>query len=60
MSEVMISARGISKKFVMHQQNGAVINVFDQLNFDAYAGSCWIIGKRLLEKIHIFALHQVV
>ena len=20
----------------------------------------WIIGKRLLEKIHIFALHQVV
>ena len=44
MSEVMISARGISKKFVMHQQNGAVINVFDQLNFDAYAGSCLILA----------------
>lgn len=44
MSEVMISARGISKKFMMHQQNGAVINVFDQLNFDAYAGSCLILA----------------
>lgn len=44
MSEVMISARGISKKFVMHQQNGAVINVFDQLNFDAYTGSCLILA----------------
>lgn len=44
MSEVMISAKGISKKFVMHQQNGAQINVFNQLNFDAYAGSCLILA----------------
>lgn len=44
MSEVMISANGISKKFVMHQQNGAEINVFNDLKFDAESGKCLILA----------------
>lgn len=44
MSEVMISANGISKKFVMHQQNGAEINVFSDLKFDAESGQCLILA----------------
>ena len=44
MSEVMISANGISKKFVMHQQNGAEINVFNNLKFDAESGKCLILA----------------
>lgn len=46
MSEVMISANGISKKFVMHQQNGAEINVFNNLKFDAESGKCLILAGR--------------
>jgi len=44
MSKVMISANGISKKFVMHQQNGAEINVFNNLKFDAESGKCLILA----------------
>ena len=40
----MISANGISKKFVMHQQNGAEINVFNNLKFDAESGKCLILA----------------
>lgn len=44
MSEVMISARNISKTFLLHHQNSAELNVFEGLNFDAYAGSCLILS----------------
>lgn len=44
MSEVMISARNISKTFTLHHQNSAKLNVFDGLNFDVYKGSCLILS----------------
>lgn len=44
MSEIMISARDISKTFVLHHQDSAELNVFNGLNFDAYAGSCLILS----------------
>ncbi len=44
MSTVMVSARNISKEFVLHHQNSAVLNVFKDLNFDASAGSCLILS----------------
>lgn len=44
MSEVMISARNISKTFLLHHQNSAELNVFEGLNFDAYASSCLILS----------------
>ncbi|MHC5224792.1 phosphonate C-P lyase system protein PhnL [Ignatzschineria sp. LJL83] len=40
----MISARNISKTFLLYHQNSAELNVFDGLNFDAYAGSCLILS----------------
>lgn len=44
MSDVMISARNISKTFLLHHQNSAELKVFSGLNFDAYAGSCLILA----------------
>src|SRR5699024_4380965 len=40
----MISARNISKTFLLHHQNSAELKVFSGLNFDAYAGSCLILA----------------
>ncbi len=44
MSEVMVLVKDISKKFVMHQQNGAEINIFNGLSFEAQSGACLILS----------------
>ncbi len=35
-----VSVRNLSKNFVLHAQQGAVIEAFDNLNLEAYAGQC--------------------
>lgn len=44
MSEIMISARNISKTFILHHQNSAELKVFTGLNFDVHRGSCLILS----------------
>jgi len=40
MNQIMIEARGLTKTFVLHNQGGARIPVFRDLDFTAYAGQC--------------------
>ncbi len=35
-----VTVRNLSKNFVLHAQQGAVIEAFDNLNLEAYAGQC--------------------
>ncbi len=35
-----VSVRNLSKNFVLHAQQGAIIEAFDNLNLEAYAGQC--------------------
>lgn len=44
MSDIMISARNISKTFILHHQNSAELKVFTGLNFDVYSGECLILS----------------
>ncbi len=37
---VHVAVRGLSKKFILHAQQGAIIDAFDQLELDAHAGEC--------------------
>ena len=41
---VMIQAQGLTKRFVLHAQAGAVIPVFDDLDFQVSAGECVVLG----------------
>ncbi|NQW08643.1 MAG: phosphonate C-P lyase system protein PhnL [Alphaproteobacteria bacterium] len=39
----MISAKGLGKRFVLHNQGGVTINVFDGLDLDVGRGECLIL-----------------
>ena len=41
---IMIQARALSKRFLLHIQGGAVIRVFDDLDFQVTAGECVVLG----------------
>jgi alpha-D-ribose 1-methylphosphonate 5-triphosphate synthase subunit PhnL len=39
----LIEVRDLSKTFTLHQQNGVVLNVLDDLNFTVSAGECLVL-----------------
>ncbi|VVO26865.1 phosphonate C-P lyase system protein PhnL [Pseudomonas fluorescens] len=39
----LIEVRNLSKTFTLHQQNGVVLNVLDDLNFTVSAGECLVL-----------------
>lgn len=53
----MLSLRGVSKRFVLHHQHGAVLPVFDRVDLDVHGGECVVLdgpsgmGKSTLLKL---------
>jgi len=43
MMNTLIEVRNLSKTFTLHQQNGVVLNVLDDLNFTVSAGECLVL-----------------
>jgi len=64
MSTLLLSMKGVSKRFTLHHQNGAQIPVLDQVNLDVRTGECVVLdgpsgqGKSTLLKL-IYANYRL-
>lgn len=57
MNQPLLELSGVTKKFVLHHQNGVVLSVLDKVNFSVFPGECVVLdgpsgmGKSTLLKL---------